>query len=114
MRILIITVAFLLLVTLSCAQDMSTDAQEYDSHDCWPCPSGNTHWYDIGLKSPPDGDRCQCIPNEDLPATTASPPTTTSPPPELKAQVALATSPSHKNMPSVFAVGIALFITLLW
>jgi len=31
------------------------------SDQCWTCPPGYKHWFDIGLLSAPGGDRCACV-----------------------------------------------------
>jgi len=43
------------------------------ARNCWTCSPGWSHWYDLGLSAPTNGDQCQCIQQSSGTTTTASP-----------------------------------------
>jgi hypothetical protein len=58
--------------TDQCACFPTTAATTARPSNCWTCPAGQSHWFDIGFTKPTNGDPCQCIPST-IATTSASP-----------------------------------------
>jgi hypothetical protein len=70
-------ITLILMLAIAVAAASTSTSTAAPTYNCWTCPNGYKHWYDLGWSAPSNGDKCQCVQSTTTTTTTKSPTTTT-------------------------------------